>query len=78
MSVHDLLTGINREDRRVADAVAASKYGDVDRICAAIDRLGDRPTNLYLDGNKFAEAAAEPNDRVQGGRQELSDRGVAL
>ncbi len=62
----------------VADAVAASKYGDVDRICAAIDRLGDRPTNLYLDGNKFAEAAAEPNDRVQGGRQELSDRGVAL
>lgn len=62
----------------VADAVAASKYGDVDRICASIDRLGDRPTVLYLDGNKFAEAAAEPNDRVQGGRQELSDRGVAL
>ena len=28
MSVHDLLTGINREDRRVADAVAArSLYG---------------------------------------------------
>ena len=24
MSVHDLLTGINREDRRVADAVAAT------------------------------------------------------
>lgn len=62
----------------VADAVAASKYDDADRICAAIDRLAGRPTVLEIDGNKFAETTAEPNDRVQGSRQELSERGLAL
>ncbi|KAB1647995.1 phage tail tape measure protein [Adlercreutzia muris] len=62
----------------VADAVAASKYGEADRICAAIDRLAGRPTVLNIDGDKFAEATAGPNDRVQGGRQELSERGLAL
>ena len=62
----------------VSDAVIASKHGDADRICSAIDRLADRVTVLEIDGNKIAEATAEPNDRVQGGRQELSERGLAL
>lgn len=62
----------------VSDAVEASKYGEADRICAAIDRLADRVTVLEIDGNKLAEATAEPNDRVQGSRQEFSERGLAL
>ena len=45
MSVHDLLTGINREDRRVADAVAATiptMERLVERIVAPMQRGGRR------------------------------------
>ncbi len=44
MSVHDLLTGINREDRRVADAVAATiptMERLVERIVERMQRAAD-------------------------------------
>ena len=42
MSVHDLLTGINREDRRVADAVAAT-IPTMERLVERIvERMGGR------------------------------------
>ena len=51
MSVHDLLTGINREDRRVADAVAAT--------IPTMERLVERIVERMQRGGRMFYIGAE-------------------
>lgn len=49
MSVHDLLTGINREDRRVADAVAAA-IPTMERLVERIVERMERGGRMFYIG----------------------------
>ena len=49
-----------------------------DRIVDAIGHINDRVTVLELDGQKLAQGMAGYTDRVNGSRQDLVSRGLAL
>ena len=56
MSVHDLLTGINREDRRVADAVAAT--------IPTMERLVERIVERMQRGGRMFYIGAGTSGRL--------------
>lgn len=67
MSVHDLLTGINREDRRVADAVAAT-IPTMERLVERIVERMQRGGRMFYIG---AGTSAVCRDRRLGAASDL-------
>lgn len=52
--------------------------GGTDRIVSAIEKLANRVTVLEVNDTRFASAMADASDRVNGTRQNLVERGLAL
>lgn len=50
----------------------------VDRMIHAIDSLSERPNVVTIDGHEFAVVTAPMTDQVNGNRQNLIERGLAL
>ena len=62
----------------VSAAVSEANGGMADAICAAIDRLAERDIVLEVAGRQIATAIAGDTDRVNGARQNLANRGLAV
>ena len=51
---------------------------DIQALAAAVEDLANRPTELYINGRKFAYATASDSDSMSGLRSTLKSRGLAL
>ena len=55
-----------------------AKVSGMGSLVGAIEDLADRVISIEIDGKQLARATASSTDRVNGSRQQLVRRGVAL
>lgn len=70
---------IDRLEGYISGAIEKTmQRADIQALAAAVEDLANRPTELYINGRKFAYATASDSDSMSGLRSTLKSRGLAL